>query len=150
MVVDKIADKLGLSFTNKVRNTAHVINTKINGKSVILVKPITFMNLSGQSVAGFVRKLKIAPENVIVVCDDIDLPKGTTRYREKGSGGTHNGLRSIVQHIGPTFKRVKIGCANDTKLQLKDYVLSVIDAESQELINPALDEAIEKVLKLIV
>lgn len=148
MAIDEVAKKLGVSFTKK-RNSADVALANYHGQSIILAKPLTYMNLSGQSVAGFVRKQKIPAENVIVFCDDIDLPKGTTRYREKGSAGTHNGLRNIVLHIGETFKRIKIGAGRDLSKDLADYVLSKIDDESMQLLLPAIDEAVEKLFEII-
>jgi aminoacyl-tRNA hydrolase len=126
-----------------------IIPMAFEGEKVILVKPQTYMNLSGESVAGFVRKQKIKPENVIVFCDDIDLEKGVCKYREHGSGGTHNGLRNIVLHIGTEFKRIKIGAGNDKSRDLADYVLSRIDDESMEKIIPAIDLACEKLFDII-
>lgn len=146
--IDKVAERLGVEFT-KTRNSASIATTKYHGQTIILAKPLTYMNLSGESVAGFVRKQKIDPKNVIVFCDDIDLPKGTTRYREHGSGGTHNGLRNIVLHIGEGFKRIKIGAGSDNIKSLVDYVLSKIDNESMELILPAIDEAVNKLFEII-
>ena len=148
MAIDKVAEKLGVKFT-KVRNSADVALASFNGQNLILAKPRTYMNLSGESVAGFVRKQKIKPENVIVFCDDIDLEKGVCKYREHGSGGTHNGLRNIVQHIGTEFRRIKIGAGNDKSRDLADYVLSRIDDESMEKIIPAIDLACEKLFDII-
>ena len=148
MAIDKVAEQLGAKFT-KVRNSADVALASFNGQNLILAKPRTYMNLSGESVAGFVRKQKIKPENVIVFCDDIDLEKGVCKYREHGSGGTHNGLRNIVLHIGTEFKRIKIGAGNDKSKNLADYVLSRIDDESLEKINPAIDLACEKLFDII-
>lgn len=148
MAIDKLAESLGAKFT-KVRNSADVALTNYKGQNLILAKPRTYMNLSGESVAGFVRKQKIKPENVIVFCDDIDLEKGVCKYREHGSGGTHNGLRNIVLHIGTEFKRIKIGAGNDKSRNLADYVLSRIDDESMEKIIPAIDLACEKLFDII-
>lgn len=148
MAIDKVAEALGAKFT-KVRNSADVALASYKGQNLILAKPRTYMNLSGESVAGFVRKQKIKPENVIVFCDDIDLEKGVCKYREHGSGGTHNGLRNIVLHIGTEFKRIKIGAGNDKSKNLADYVLSRIDDESMEKIIPAIDLACEKLFDII-
>ncbi len=148
MAIDKVAEMLGAKFT-KVRNSADVALASYKGQNLILAKPRTYMNLSGESVAGFVRKQKIKPENVIVFCDDIDLEKGVCKYREHGSGGTHNGLRNIVLHIGTEFKRIKIGAGNDKSRDLADYVLSRIDDESMEKIIPAIDLACEKLFDII-
>lgn len=147
MVIDELAKKMGVS-VSKCKGNALYGETKYNGEIVFLVKPLTFMNLSGQAIKYFVKYYKLTPQDVIVVCDDIDLPKGTTRYRECGSGGTHNGLKNIVYELkSEDFKRVKIGCARQDKTQdLKDYVLSKIDEESLALIKPVFEEAIIKIL----
>jgi len=142
MAIDLIAEDLSLTFSKKTKNAIYG-EGNINGKKVILVKPQTYMNLSGEAVAIFKNKYKDA--NIIVVCDDIDLPKGTVRFRENGSGGTHNGLRNIVSHIGQDFARVKIGCGRDEKMDLADYVLSKI--RDEEFLAEALSQAKNKVLE---
>ena len=145
-VVDLLAKKMGVSI-NKSKGNALYVQTKYKDEIVFLIKPLTYMNLSGQAVRYFVNFYKMQPEDVVVVCDDIDLPKGTTRYRERGSGGTHNGLKNIVHELkSENFKRVKIGAGNDKSIDLKDYVLSKIDEESKNLISSCYEEAIEKVL----
>lgn len=147
MVLNKLATKLGVSF-NKANKKAVFVQTKINNQIVFLIKPQTYMNLSGQAVKEFAKFYKILPQDIIIVCDDIDLPKGTTRYREKGSGGTHNGLKNIVFELkSEDFKRVKIGCAKENpNIDLKDYVLSKIDDESYQIISGCFDEAIDKIM----
>ena len=145
-VLDLLAKKVGASI-NKSKGNALYAQTKIKDEIVFLIKPLTYMNLSGQAVRYFANFYKISPEDIIVVCDDIDLPKGTCRYREKGSGGTHNGLKNIVHELkSENFKRVKIGAGNDKGIDLKDYVLSKIDEESKILISSCFDQALEKIL----
>ena len=85
----------------------------------------------------------------MVIVDDIDLEKGKVRYRERGSSGTHNGLRSIVSYIGEEFERVKIGCGRDKSMDLADYVLSKIKEEDKAIINEAVNKAVEIVLEKI-
>lgn len=148
MVVDKLAQKLDLEFRKK-RNNAYVCETIINNQKVILAKPQTYMNLSGQSVVAFCRKLKLKPQEVIVVCDDIDIQKYTIRYKESGSGGTHNGLKNIVQYIGQDFKRIRIGAKPEKQVELKDYVLSHLNKEELAKFEPSFEEAIEKILSII-
>ena len=148
-VIDLLAKKIGVSL-NKSKGNALYCQTKIKDEIVFLIKPLTYMNLSGQAVKYFTNFYKILPEDVIVVCDDIDLPKGTSRYREKGSGGTHNGLKNIVHELrSENFKRVKIGAGFDKSIDLKDYVLSKIDEDSKELISSCYEEAISKILSVI-
>ena len=140
MAIDDLAKDFSLSFSKKNKNSVFA-EGMINGKKTILVKPQTYMNLSGEAVVLFKQKYKDA--NLIVVCDDIDLPKGTVRYRERGSAGTHNGLRNIVEHIGEEFKRVKIGAGRDERMDLADYVLSKIKDEDYIL------DATQKAKKMI-
>ncbi len=149
MALDKLAKKLGISI-NKSKFNSIYGQGKYNDEIVFLIKPLTYMNLSGNAVSQFARFYKVSPQDIIVFCDDIDLEKGVSRYREHGSGGTHNGLKSIVYSLSSeNFKRIKIGAGNDKSIDLKDYVLSKIDENSLVLINKAIDEGIEKVLKLI-
>lgn len=148
MSIDILADKLGASFS-KTKFNANVATCKYKGDNIVMIKPLTFMNLSGESVVKFVQLYKLKPNQVIVLCDDIDLDKGVVRYREHGSAGTHNGLRNIVNHIGEGFKRIKIGCGFDRSMDLADFVLSQIDPQSFELISPALTQASDKVLQVI-
>ena len=87
-------------------------------------------------------------EDILVVVDDIDLPKGTIRYREKGSAGTHNGMRDIIAKVGET-PRLRIGIGRPDNMDLKDYVLSNIDAMSKEIFDKAFIEAIDKITEFI-
>jgi PTH1 family peptidyl-tRNA hydrolase len=141
LAIDSLAEDFSLNFSKKNKNSIYAEGL-VNGKKVILVKPQTYMNHSGEAVAIFKQKYKDA--NLIILCDDIDLPKGKVRYRERGSAGTHNGLRSIVAHIGEEFKRVKIGAGRDEKMDLADYVLSKINDENYLL------DAIEKTKKMLI
>ncbi len=143
-VVDRLADKLGISM-DKNKFKALVGEGFYNGEKVILAKPQTYMNLSGESVVLLKEKYKDA--RILVVVDDIDLPKGNIRYREHGSAGTHNGLRNIVSHIGQEFERIKVGIGRDISVDLVDYVLSKFDKETFE---PILDKAVEEVCERIV
>jgi len=113
--VDALAQKLGLGF-DKVKYKALIAEGVVGGKKVLLAKPQTYMNLSGESLAQLKAKFKDA--RILVVVDDIDLPKGNIRYRESGSAGTHNGLRSIVSYIGQDFERIKVGIGRDISLDL--------------------------------
>lgn len=150
MVVDELAQKLGVEITKTKYNSNYTL-AKYNGETLVLIKPLTYMNLSGQAVKGFADLYKVEPEDIMVVCDDIDLPKGVCRYRENGSGGTHNGLKNIVFMLNSqNFKRVKIGAArSDISVDLKDYVLSKIDEESFEKIHSCFGDALQKILRNI-
>lgn len=146
MVLDKLKEKLKEDFT-KSGYDAKYFKTIIGGDTVFVAKPQTYMNLSGQSVLKFCKQFKIEPKDVIVVCDDIDLPLGETRFRLNGSGGTHNGLRNIVDCLKSTdFKRVKVGIGRNPNMDLKDFVLSKIDSNAMEVLDKAYDVAVEKIL----
>ncbi len=141
--VDILAERLKTT-VDKKKFKALVGEGFLNGEKVLLVKPQTYMNLSGESVVLVKEKYKDA--RIIVVVDDIDLPRGNIRYREHGSAGTHNGLRSIVSHIGQDFERVKIGVGRDISLDLADYVLSKYD---KDIFAPILQSAADAVCERI-
>lgn len=145
MVVDKLAQKLNVEF-NKEKYKASIAEGFYNNEKVILAKPLTFMNNSGQSLALLKRQFKDA--RIIVVVDDIDLPAGSLRYRQHGSSGTHNGLRSIVEYIGEEFERVKVGIGRDESKDLADFVLSKI--KDKKLFDETIDKASDMVLDKII
>ncbi|MBE7083955.1 MAG: aminoacyl-tRNA hydrolase [Clostridiales bacterium] len=143
MCADIIAEKLGVTF-NKEKCRAMVAETNIGGQKVIIAKPLTYMNLSGESVRELVNFYKIDTKDLLVFFDDYDLIKGTVRIREKGSAGTHNGMRNIVSLLGKTdFPRVRIGFkpTEDLKIPLINYVLSGIKEEDKESYIKALNIA---------
>ena len=137
--IDALAERFGIS-VDKKKFKALVGEGVINGEKVLLVKPQTYMNLSGECVVLVREKFKDA--RIIVVVDDIDLPKGNIRYREHGSAGTHNGLRSIVSYIGQDFERVKIGIGRDISMDLADYVLSKFD---RSVFEPIIAKAVGEI-----
>ncbi|MBP3619304.1 MAG: aminoacyl-tRNA hydrolase [Clostridia bacterium] len=141
--VDALANKLGISF-DKQKCKADVAEGTFNGEKILLVKPLTYMNLSGECVVMLKQKFKDA--RILVVVDDIDLPKGNIRYREKGSAGTHNGLRSIVAYIGQDFERIKVGIGRDISLDLADYVLSKYD---EKVFEPIIAKVVEEICERI-
>ena len=143
MSVDKLANALNIEF-NKQKCKALIAETKINGEKVIIAKPLTYMNLSGESIRELLSFYKIELENLLVIYDDYDLEKGVIRIRKEGSAGTHNGMRNIVKEIESTsFKRVRIGFKQDgeVKIPLINYVLSGIKKEEQDLFEKATERA---------
>lgn len=151
MAVDKLAEKLNIDF-NKTKCKARICETKINGEKVILAKPLTYMNLSGESVIELMQFYKIDVSDIIVAFDDYDLPKGTIRVREKGTAGTHNGMRNIIKLLGKdNFYRVKIGFkpSAPSPIPLIDLVLSKISKDDLELFEKALDKASNALLDFI-
>ena len=149
LTVDVLAKKLGASFSS-TKFSSMVATCNFKGETVVLIKPLTYMNLSGFAVKSCAKYFKLQPQDICVFVDDIDLPKGTVRFRENGSGGTHNGLKNIVYELkSEEFKRIKIGIGNDKSMDLKDYVLSKIDEKSLHVILPCVDEAVQKALEIL-
>ena len=139
-------DKLSKVFDIKISKTG--LKSKYGegnfaGQKIILVKPQTYMNNSGESVVLWKNKSKDA--DILVLVDDIDLPRGVVRYRERGSAGTHNGLRSIVSYIGQEFERVKLGIGREEG-DLANYVLSKIDPT---FVEESMDKMVEIVQQRI-
>ncbi len=139
-VLDEFAKQQGIKFSKKAFKSVYG-EGKINGEKVLLVKPQTYMNLSGEALVMLKKKFKDA--KILVLVDDIDTPQGTVRYREKGSGGTHNGLRSIVSMIGQDFERLKFGVGKPEG-DLKDFVLSNLPAQLQQKL---ISQGIERILQ---
>ena len=149
MVADELAKRLNVKFDiDKCK--ASIAKTEYEGEEVLIVKPKTYMNNSGICVNEIMRKYKVKSYNIIVAVDDIDLECGKVRYRQSGSSGTHNGLRSIVKEIGKEdFKRVKIGVGRDLSMRLDEYVLSHIDPYKLQILKQSVHTACEMILDII-
>ena len=132
-VIDMLADKYNISIDGR-KNKAFVGKGVIEGRKVILVKPQTYMNLSGESVRGLVDFYKLDPTSeILVVYDDVSLDVGQMRIRIKGSAGGHNGIKSIISHLGTQeFMRIKVGVGEKPKgYDLADYVLGHFTKDEQ-------------------
>ena len=143
-VIDKLADKYNIDVT-KFKHKALVGDGMINGKKVMLIKPQTYMNLSGESVKEVMSFYKVDVENMIVIYDDTSLGLSMIRLREKGSAGGHNGIKSIINHMGgDTFNRVKVGIGEKPNgWDLADYVLAKFNKDDEPLILSGIDKAAE-------
>ena len=141
-VITRLADDHRISVTEK-KHKALCGKGIIGGEKVILVKPQTYMNLSGESVREILDFYKAGPEDIIVCYDDISLAPGQLRVREKGSAGGHNGIKNIIAHLGTEqFARVRIGVGEKPAgWDLKDYVLGRFSAEEEPLMRDALADA---------
>ena len=151
MAGDALAKKLGVSI-NRQRFKALTAAAEINGEKVLLMKPQTFMNLSGEAVGQAARFYKIPPERVLVVSDEISLPLGKLRVRPKGSAGGHNGLKSIIASLGSdAFPRIRIGVGAPPHpdYDMADWVLSVFRNQDLEDMLAASDRAAEAVTTYI-
>ena len=143
MALDRVANLLGANFT-KEKFRSIIAETTINGEKVLLVKPQTYMNLSGEAVREIVTFYKLDLNDLIVIYDDFDLKTGELRIRENGSAGTHNGMRNIISLLGSEkFSRIRVGFKPETNIQIPliDLVLSGIKPEDKPLFNSVLDLA---------
>jgi len=149
-VIDILAAEIGASSFSSKHN-ALLSEGKIGNEKVVLLKPQTYMNLSGQAVIAAALYYKIAPSEIIVIHDDLDLPLGRLRIKKGGGHGGHNGLKSIFQCLGTQdFLRVKIGIGRPpAQIEVADYVLSCFSKEDSALIAQTLVKAVEAI-KVIV
>lgn len=140
--IDNIAEKYNISL-NRQKFKGIYGEGFINNEKVILLKPLTYMNLSGDSIREIMNFYKISNEEILVIYDDISLDVGRIRLREKGSAGGHNGIKSIIQNLGTdVFSRIKIGVGTpDT--DLVSYVLGKFSKEDNEILKESLDASAE-------
>ena len=151
MAGDALAKKLGVSI-NRARFKALTAAAEIGGEKVLLMKPQTFMNLSGDAVGEAARFYKVPPEHILVVSDEISLPLGKLRVRPKGSAGGHNGLKSIIAALGSdAFPRIRlgVGAPPHPDYDMADWVLSVFRNQDLEDMLSAADRAGEAVISYI-
>ena len=143
MVLDRLSEKLNIEMTqNKFKGLYG--KSKYKGEDVILLKPQTYMNLSGESVRQVMDFFKINQEDILVIYDDLDLPVGKIRLRQSGSAGGHNGIKSIIEHIGgQDFKRIRVGIDRHPYIPVVDYVLGKFTSEQEAQLQPAMDFAVK-------
>lgn len=148
--VDILSGKFGIKIA-KLKHKALIGDGLIQGKRVLLVKPQTYMNLSGESVREVVEWYNIPLKNIIIIYDDVDLPLGRIRIRPKGSSGTHNGMKSIIYQLqSDEFPRIRIGIGKPPEnWDMADYVLSRFDAEERKIIDQSISKAAEAAVEII-
>jgi peptidyl-tRNA hydrolase, PTH1 family len=144
-VLDMLAEQSGTFFSND--RLADIAEVKYKGKTLILIKPTTYMNLSGKAVNYWLQKEKILPKNMLVITDDIALPFGTIRIRPKGSDGGHNGLKSINESLNTQdYPRLRFGVgSNFSKGRQAEYVLSEWNEEEKKTLEQRIDVATQVV-----
>lgn len=150
-VVSKLAKELGVRFSH-IECKAKTAVTNVNGKRVVLAKPETYMNLSGESVRELMGKYKETADGIIVIYDDIDIAIGTIRARNAGSAGTHNGMRNIVECLNgnTAFKRIRIGTGFDHgNVPLYNVVLSKVKGENKTLVDASTDFVANELLSFL-
>jgi len=152
-VLDALARRIHVRFA---RDGGHAVaRGRWQGDTVYLIKPGSFMNVTGPPVARMARKLHLGPADLVIVFDDLDLPLGTVRVRMKGSAGGHNGVRSLIEAFATDqLRRVKIGIGRpgrpgQDRDRVTDHVLSSFEPEERDAITAACDEAVDSVLKLV-
>lgn len=147
-VMDALADKYHISISEK-KHKALCGKGMIEGQKVVLAKPQTFMNLSGESVAELLNYYKLDPEQeLLVIFDDISLAPGSLRIRKKGSAGGHNGIKNIIAQTGTqNFMRIKVGVGEKPKgWDLADYVLGRFSAADRSKVEEAMEEALQAIV----
>lgn len=131
LMIDKYANKLNISITKNKFNGLYG-EASINGEKIILLKPQSYINLSGEVIRNFVDFYKISLTDILIIHDDLDLNIGTYKIKQKGSSGGHNGLKNIELHLGTQeYRRIKIGISNNKMMDTKDYVLGKISKEEE-------------------
>ena len=149
-LLDRLADQTRTTLREESRFSAETGSASLAGQRVVLLKPTTYMNLSGQAVGAYTRYFKIQPANVLVVHDELDLAPGIVRLKRGGGHGGHNGLRDITAQIGGDFLRLRIGIGHPGSAdQVVDYVLGNPPAAEREAIEDAVGRGL-KVLPAIV
>lgn len=141
LTIDLLAEEYDIK-VDKLKFKSLVGEGRIAGQRVLLMKPQTYMNLSGEAIREAVNFYKIDPEELIVIYDDIDIPTGTFRIRKKGSAGTHNGMRSVVYQIqSDQFPRIRVGIGSEKKVDLINYVTGGVSRGEKELLEDALTKS---------
>lgn len=147
MVIDAIADAVNHT-PWKEEQKAEVCSFTVDGEKVLLVKPQTFMNLSGESIGPLMRYYKITPDDVYCIYDDMDLPVGKLRIRPNGSSGGHNGIKSLIAHIGTEkFPRFRVGIGRPLpQWTVIDHVMAPFPGESKEKVEKGIKDTVKAVL----
>ena len=143
--IDEFAKELNVS-VNKKKFNGYYIKTKVMGEDLILLKPLSYMNLSGEVVKKFVDYFNIDIGDILIINDDLDLYLGNFKLKSSGSSGGHNGLKNIEKHLGTSnYKRLKIGISNNKDMDTRDYVLGNFSKVEKNI----LDELKDTVLKIL-
>lgn len=148
MTVDRLAAHLGITFS-RMESKAMIAKGEHRGQRLILAKPQTFMNLSGQSVGALARFYKVPPTQLLVIFDDVDLPLGTLRIRPGGGSSGQKGMTSIIERLGTQdFPRLRVGIDRPPgRMEAADYVLQAFSNGEKELLDTTLDRAVQAILE---
>ena len=147
-VLDKLALELNVSFDSV--KLAFRAEAKHKGKKLILIKPNNYVNNSGKSLSYWMKKEKVDTNNILVVCDDLNLYFGNIKIKSKGNSGGHNGLRDIEEYLGNSnYSRIRIGISNDKNVSMTDYVLGKWTKEEQSKIPLLTNKSIEVIFSFL-
>jgi PTH1 family peptidyl-tRNA hydrolase len=148
MVIDAICEALSGSWSNESKLKAHVARvTLADGQEAILAKPQTFMNLSGEAAQAIAHYYKVTTGDIWILSDDLDLPFGRMRIRTGGGTGGHNGLKSLVAHLGDEFVRLRLGIGRSEHIPSEHYVLQAFAKDEAEQLPTVITEAANVALK---
>ncbi|HET8552636.1 MAG TPA: aminoacyl-tRNA hydrolase [Gammaproteobacteria bacterium] len=148
--VDALAERVGARFSAERKYHGDLCRVSVAGHDLRLLKPTTFMNRSGQAVQSLASYLKLPPEAILVVHDDLDLPVGTLRLKWSGGHGGHNGLRDIISHIGQNFRRLRIGIGHPgNSREVIDYVLQRACPDEEQQIIEAVGRGLDLLPELL-
>ena len=151
MTADVLAERKGVP-VQRLKFKALTTTLTLGGAQVLLMKPVTYMNLSGEAVGQAARFYKIPPERVLVISDDVSLPAGKLRIRRSGSAGGHNGLKNIIAHLGTdAFPRIKVGVGGKPHpdYDMADWVLGKLSGEDKKAVDAAVERAADAVERYI-
>ena len=145
-VIDKLLEKLNISLDEEMFNAFYTVYRHKREK-IIIVKPQTYMNLSGEAVSALMRYFKLSPEDLVVVHDDLDLPVGKIRLRTSGSSGGQKGMGNIIDLLHTQdIKRIRVGIANNKQIDTKDYVLGKVSKEDYPVYEASINKACDALL----
>ncbi|MCI7145581.1 MAG: aminoacyl-tRNA hydrolase [Clostridiales bacterium] len=148
-VVDRLSQKCGIP-VNRLKHKALTGEGRIGGEKVMLVKPQTYMNLSGDSLAEIVSYYNVDIDKLIVIYDDFDLEAGALRIRKKGSAGSHNGMKSVIYRLGSDeFPRMRIGIGSSGGSGWKDFVIGRMSSDEEKALEETLDKAAEAAITIV-
>ncbi|HOW25247.1 MAG TPA: aminoacyl-tRNA hydrolase [Bacteroidales bacterium] len=149
VVLDALALSFGVTFAPD--RYASVATAKYKGRTLVMIKPSTYMNLSGKAIRYWLNKEKLSPENMLVIVDDLALPLGQLRLRARGSDGGHNGLADIIYHLETNeFPRLRIGIGDDFARGTQvDYVLSRWTKQEEEILIPRVEKSVKAIKSFV-
>jgi len=146
MAIDRLAEICGTEVSRREARAA-IASTRLDGEQVVLAKPQTFMNLSGVAVSGLLQRFDAPVDDLIILVDDVDLPLGSLRIRQKGSAGGHNGLKSVIDALETDrFTRIRMGAGPDRPVEdLVSYVLTPFREKGREAVAEMIDQTVQAV-----